>query len=224
MVNRVRITFLVAEALFLLSGGLLIAFPLMMSNARKSSPDIDSIARNLILDRCPMTAAIANAILVFAASLTTVPALMMPNTRSWLKIQGYLVTISAFTSLIIGLTIWFDTLKTRSNLSGVWELQTPAVQSMLQQKFTCCGYMSPTNPEFVLDDVCRNNLVAAQMEGCVGPMSKFANDFLDLVFTAVFGVVGIDVLLILSITMLLKERKEQERYRYIDGKAGISGF
>lgn len=84
--------------------------------------------------------------------------------------------------------------------------------------------MSPTSPEFVVDRVCRNNLVAAQIEGCVGPLSRFANDFLDLVFTAVFGVVGIDVLLILSITMLLKDRKEQERYRYIDGKAGLNGF
>lgn len=55
MVNKVRITFLAAEVLFLCSGGLLIAFPIMMNAIRMQNPDIETIARNLVLDRCPMT-------------------------------------------------------------------------------------------------------------------------------------------------------------------------
>jgi ABC-type glycerol-3-phosphate transport system permease component len=114
----------------------------------------------------------------------------MPTTRGWLKLHGYLVMVCAVMSLVIGLDLWFDTLKTRSNLSSVWALQTPAVQSLLQQKLQCCGYLSSSSPPFVTDGVCTNALVAAQLGGCVGKFSSFANNFLDLVFTAVFGAVG----------------------------------
>ncbi|KFY10256.1 hypothetical protein V492_05110 [Pseudogymnoascus sp. VKM F-4246] len=88
----------------------------------------------------------------------------------------------------------------------------------------CCGYLSSNSPPFFQDSVCTGPLVAAQLSGCVGPFSTLANNFLDLIFTAAFGVVGIDVALILCIAMLLKDRKEKERYRHIDEKSGTAGF
>jgi hypothetical protein len=60
--------------------------------------------------------------------------MVMPMTRGWLKFHGYLVVISALFTMIIGLTIWFDTLKTRSNLSNIWNQQPASTQSLLQQK------------------------------------------------------------------------------------------
>jgi hypothetical protein len=56
--------------------------------------------------------------------------------------------------------------------------------------------------------------------GCVIPFSSFANSYLDLIFTAAFGIVGIDVVLLLCIVMVLKYRAELERYRHIDEKNG----
>ncbi|KFY86733.1 hypothetical protein V500_07436 [Pseudogymnoascus sp. VKM F-4518 (FW-2643)] len=88
----------------------------------------------------------------------------------------------------------------------------------------CCGYLSSNSPPFFQDSVCTNPLVAAQLSGCVGPFSTLANNYLDLIFTAAFGVVGIDVALILCIAMLVKDRKEKERYRHIDEKSGTAGF
>ena len=38
--------------------------------------------------------------------------------------------------------------------------------------------------------MCPNAFIAAQTKGCVGPFSNFANGFLDLIFTAMFGIVG----------------------------------
>jgi hypothetical protein len=58
----------------------------------------------------------------------------------------------------------------------------------------------------------------------VGPFSTYANNFLDLVFTGAFGIVGVDVALILATAMLLKDRKEKERYRHIDEKNGTGAF
>jgi hypothetical protein len=54
--------------------------------------------------------------------------------------------------------------------------------------------------------------------GCVGPLSSFANTYLDFIFTAAFGIVGVDVLLLLCIATVLKYRTELERYRHIDEK------
>lgn len=80
------------------------------------------------------SAAIVNAIIMFVTFLTTIPALLMPTSRMWLKLHGYLVFVCAMVSMVIGLVLWFDTLKTRSNLSTVWAAQPQDVQSLLQQK------------------------------------------------------------------------------------------
>jgi hypothetical protein len=66
--------------------------------------------------------------------------MVMPMTRGFLKFHGYLVVVSALFTMIIGLTIWFDTLKTRSNLSNIWNLQPASTQSLLQQKVASPHY------------------------------------------------------------------------------------
>jgi hypothetical protein len=75
-----------------------------------------------------------------------------------------------------------------------------------------------------VDATCPNAATAAQQVGCVGPFASFGNNFLDLVFTGAFGIVGVDVALILATAMLLKDRKEKERYRHIDEKNGAGAF
>ena len=52
------------------------------------------------------------------------------------------------------------------------------------------------------------------------PFGVFANRFLDIVFTTFFGFVAVDVMLLLSSLCLIKDRKEKERYRFIDEKRG----
>lgn len=76
-------------------------------------------------------------------------------------------------------------------------------------------------PPFIVDNVCPNSFTASQKMGCVGPFSAFANNYLDIIFTAAFGIVGIDVLLLLAVVMVLKHRAELERYRHIDEKLGF---
>lgn len=74
------------------------------------------------------------------------------------------------------------------------------------------------------DSTCPNKLIAQQQLGCVGPFSNFANGFLDIIFTAAFGIVGLDVILLLCVAMLIKRREELERYRHIDEKIAFGGF
>lgn len=199
-------------------------FALVTQSQITQTPTIDNVATDLLLNMCPLTAAIANAVFVFVTFLVSVPAMVMPMTRGWLKFQGFLVVVSALFTMILGLTIWFDTLKTRSNLSNIWNQQPASTQSLLQQKFNCCGYMNSTSPAFVTDSACPSALTAAANIGCVTPFVTFANNFLDIIFTGAFGIVGVDVALILSTAMLLKDRKEKERYRHIDEKQGVGAF
>ncbi|KAJ5054927.1 uncharacterized protein L3040_001189 [Drepanopeziza brunnea f. sp. 'multigermtubi'] len=222
--DNILLTYFLVDVLFVATGGLLIIFAFTTKFEITEQKTADNVARDLLLDMCPLNAAIGNAILVFFTFLMTVPAIVMRTSRGWLKFAGYLTVISGLVTMVIGLTIWFETLKTRENLFTIWKSQPPSIQSLLQQEFACCGYLNSTSPPFVVDATCVDNLVAAAEGGCVGPLSSFANNFLDIVFTGAFGIVGIDVVFILATAILLKDRKEKERYRHIDEKSGTRGF
>lgn len=94
-----------------------------------------------------------------------------------------------------------------------------------------------------MDSTCSSPASAALLRGCAASISSFANLHIDSIFTVLFGIVGefklsflaqlcaetlqtnfphigIDAIFILCIACLLKDRKERERYRHIDEKAG----
>ncbi|KAH8601267.1 hypothetical protein B0O99DRAFT_252827 [Bisporella sp. PMI_857] len=222
--DYILLSFIGMDILFVVAGGILIIFALMIESKSSDEMTVDTVSRNLLLLICPAKAAIGNAVLIFITFLASVPAMVIPSTRGWLKLHGYMTTICALFTMILGLSIWFQTLKTRTNLFTIWLAQTAETQSLLQQEFNCCGYMNATTPPFIVDTTCRNSLVAANLGGCVGPFSSFANNFLDMVFTGAFGIVGVDVILIIMTAILLKDRKEKERYRHIDEKNGTGAF
>ncbi|KAF2689500.1 hypothetical protein K458DRAFT_413778 [Lentithecium fluviatile CBS 122367] len=216
--------FVAFDFIFAGCGGLLLGFSLSSEQRLRQSPTVDNVAQNLLLGQCPLTAGVVNSIFIFVTFLLSLPALFLPTNRGWLRAQGWLVVFCATFTLGLGLAIWVETLQTRSNLSNIWARETPLIQSLLQQKFNCCGYFNSTAPPFVQDNLCINSLVAAQKGGCIGQFSSFANKYLDLIFTAAFGIVGIDSVLVLCVAMVLNWRQEQERYRHIDEKNGLGGL
>lgn len=152
------------------------------------------------------------------AFLISIPGMFMSENRKIPIIHAWLVVLSAVFTLGVGLAIWFDTLQTKKNLAPLWNQQSSAVLSLLQQKFQCCGYQDATR--FVTDATCPNAADAARHGLCIGPFGAFANSFLDIVFTAMFGVCAVDGFLVLSVLCVLKERGEQARYKRIDEKHG----
>lgn len=222
--NRILWTYIAADLLFVISGGLILIFALTTKVGSKEVHTISNVAKDLLLDTCPLSAAIGNSVLIFVTFLISVPGIILPTTRGWLKLSGYMAVVCGLFTMILGLSIWYETLKTRSVLSDIWDAQPQSSQSLLQQAFNCCGYQNSTSFPLVIDSACPNPLVAATQVGCVDPFSKFANNFLDVIFTSAFGIVGIDVLLVLSTAILLKDRKEKERYRHIDEKNGTGSF
>ena len=241
MANKIFLVFLALNFLFVCCGGLILSVSLITKASLRSNQTISNVATNLLLSRCPLTgvytevqcisqmliylqcaAATVNAIFIFITFLLSIPAITAPTRRFFLKLHGQAIVFCALFTMALGLAIWFETLTTRSNLSTLWGQQTPHMQSLLQQKFQCCGYMSATSPPFIQDSTCTNLLVAANLQGCVGPFSQFANKYLDIVFTTAFGIAAIDFLLLLSVACLFKDRKEKERFRFMDAKNDLA--
>ncbi|KAF8428278.1 hypothetical protein EV426DRAFT_335548 [Tirmania nivea] len=224
MPSGVTTTFIITEVLFLAAGTMIAIATVLWMNEMNNAPTINSVARLVLISHFPMQALLANAILIFVTVLFSIPALLIPTSRSWLKFHGWLVVLCAIFTLILGLNEWLQTLTTRANLLTYWGEQPDNVQSLVQQKFNCCGYANSTSPPFTIDSVCPSAEIAASRNGCVGPFAQYAEHFLNLVFTAAFGVVGLDMLLLLSLAMLIKRRKENLRYRRIDEKRGMGSI
>lgn len=186
-----------------------------------------------------LVAAIANGGFTLFIFLLSLPA-MATSGRSWLKLIVYLIVVDALFTMVIGLYLWVLTLTTKQELFDIWIKQPASTQTLLQTtvsqdcsgnsnkrseiltctQFQCCGYFNSTAPAFVTDATCPSPATAALIKGCAAPLTSFSNVFIDNIFTAAFGMVGIDVALVMSIACLLKDRKERERFRHIDEKRG----
>ncbi|KAK7743645.1 hypothetical protein SLS62_010548 [Diatrype stigma] len=223
MVNKVLAAFLVMDGLFVSMGAIMLGFCIIVRQTAFDVPtDGREAARDLLYRTFPFNAGIANAIFTFIAFLITLPGLAT-GSRTWIKVAGYLVVVDIIFTMAIGLDLWMVTLKMRDNFGAIWNAQDGTVQELMQTAFNCCGYFNSTSPAFITDATCPSPAAAALQQGCVTPVSSFGNTFVDNIFTAVFGMVGIQVLLIMAMTALLKDRKERERYRFIDEKRGVRG-
>ncbi|TQS33204.1 hypothetical protein Golomagni_06458, partial [Golovinomyces magnicellulatus] len=170
--------------------------------------------------RFPFTAGIINGAFILATFLFTLPGLLM-SARSWLKASGYMITGCGIFTLCLGVFLWVMTLRIKEDLFPVYEDAETDIQSLVQTSFDCCGYFNSSSPAFVTDSVCPSPAAAQLLRGCATSISSYSNVFLDNIFTALFGMVGVDAVLILCIASLLKVRKERERYRHIDEKSGV---
>jgi small-conductance mechanosensitive channel len=220
MVNKVFLTVIAADFLFLISGAIALGFSLVVkSQTNNQSSNGEDAVRKLLAKEFPLTGGIVNGILILVAFVLTLPGMWLPA-RGWLKLTSAAVTGCGLFSLILGIYVWVMTLRFRRAFEGIYMEQTPETHSLFQTTFSCCGYINSTSPAFVTDSVCPSPAAAALAPGCAGSISNFSNTFMDQIFTALFGFVGIDALFVVAIACLLKDRKERERYRYIDEKTG----
>ncbi|KAI9852818.1 MAG: phospholipid scramblase 1 [Thelocarpon superellum] len=219
MEDKVLLCFIIAEVLFIGTAGLIFGVAVTTTSNIANGPTIDTVASNLLLAQAPLDAAIANAVFIFLTFLLAIPIVAFPKNRLWVQVQAYAIVFCCLFTLFIGLDIWFSTLKIRASLLTVWGQQSSEVQSLLQQKFNCCGYLDAATPPFVKDVTCPSPLQAAQRNGCVGLFSDFADTFLDKVFVAIFIINILDFILFLCLAMLAKTRAERERFKEIDNKS-----
>ena len=129
---KVFLAALAADVLFLVTGCILLGFSLVVRNQMNNAPqDGPEAIRHLLYQRFPLTAAMVNAVFIFAASIFTIPGLMSPM-RFLLKFGGYFVTICGLFTLVIGVYLWIMTLRIKASFFPTYVEQDPAVQSLIQ--------------------------------------------------------------------------------------------
>lgn len=69
--------------------------------------------------------------MIFITFALTLPALVVP-TRGWLKLSTYFVVVNAAFTVVLGLYLWIETLRTKETFAPVYAAQTPAVQNLMQ--------------------------------------------------------------------------------------------
>ncbi|KAL1955590.1 hypothetical protein VTO42DRAFT_8393 [Malbranchea cinnamomea] len=228
MLNKIVITYLIADGFLALCGGLILTSALIskfrLQQSQEQGQTIDNVAQFLLLERSPLDIAVTNASAIFLTFVISIPAILLRQNRIWLKLHGWTVVLSALFTLCLGLYLWFQTLTTRTLAGKWWAEQGAQVQSLLQSKWNCCGYLDSTSPPFQIDSTCPTFLAAALKDGCVGPFSSFVNKYLDIAFTSLFGIVGVHVIVLLCIAMVLEDSKERARYNSIDLKNGFGSI
>jgi len=188
--NKILLAMAGADFLFVATGAAQLGFALVVRNTMGDvATEGEQAARNLLFQRFPLEAGIANAIMIFVAFLVTVPGIFTP-TRGWLKASGFLVTACAVFTMCLGVYLWVLTLRTKADFAQIWWEQAPDIQNLMQTSFNCCGYFNSTSPAFVTNDLCTSPAAAALQKGCASPITTFSNTVIDDVFTAVFGMVG----------------------------------
>lgn len=132
MPDKVLLTAIGADALFLATGAIQLGFCLVARGIRDDTPRSGQEAiRNLLYQRLPLTAGIANAALVLITFAFTLPGLASQG-RAWLKMGGYMVTLCGVFSLCLGVVLWVQTLRVKETFAPVYLDLDDSVQSLMQ--------------------------------------------------------------------------------------------
>lgn len=133
MVNKILLAAVIADAFFLGSGILLLTFALVTQNDINRNPrDGREAVRDLIYETLPLPVGLVNAGFIIATFVATLPALLMPTTRGWVKVAGYMVTFCALFTMCLGVYLWNMTLTIGDDFFGTYTGLEPEVQGLIQ--------------------------------------------------------------------------------------------
>ncbi|GAA5907269.1 hypothetical protein JCM5296_000319 [Sporobolomyces johnsonii] len=130
-------------------------------------------------------------------------------------------------TIVVGSIMWFFSLTERAHYLRMWVQQDGATQVFLQDSLQCCGYFNAsiagsfTQPTGFCSTIPGGNATAIQ--GCVTPITGFADYLLENTFTTIYGFTTIQLALFLVSCCLIISRREEERFRNIDEKRGTRG-
>jgi hypothetical protein len=132
MVDKIFLCTVLADLIFLASGVMELVFSLVVKSQMDDiTSDGESVTRNLLYQRFPLTAGIVNAIFILVTFAATLPGLVMPA-RSFLKVSGYMVTICAIFTMCVAVFLWVMTLRMKEQFFNIYIEQEPDVQSLIQ--------------------------------------------------------------------------------------------
>ena len=132
MPDKVFLTTLAADALFLATGGIQLGFCLVVQSHLNDTPKTGHEAtRSFLYHEFPFTAGIVNGVFILVTFMLTIPGLLM-SVRTWLKMSGYMITVCGIFTLCIGVFLWILTLRVKENLFPVYSNADESIQSLIQ--------------------------------------------------------------------------------------------
>lgn len=188
---------------------------------------------NFTISNSDLTAGLVLGIMLLFTFFISIIAIAQRNhVTSGLVFLNWTLIGDAIAVLVIGTFIWFYSLQQRNNYYEVFKVQTADTRRAIQDKFSCCGYMTPNETFTVLGGFCANqtfvdslfNKSAPDQNACVGPITAFTDFTLNNIFTTIYGFMAIIISLFLASLCVIHQRNESERFKRIDAKRGGKGF
>jgi len=190
-----------------------------------------NILMNMVLSNADLTAGTILGVALLVTFVISIGAIVQKNhVTVGLVLLNYALLVDAIGIVVIGTFVWFFTLQERANFHKLWAEATPLVRTTLQDQFKCCGYFNGTDTveiggTFCVSQAFVNTLAANQTSNfCVTPVTSFADETLNNVFTTVYGFMAVVLCLLLASLCVIKKRQEDERFKRIDAKRGGRGF
>ncbi|GAA5959160.1 hypothetical protein JCM21900_001411 [Sporobolomyces salmonicolor] len=138
-----------------------------------------------------------------------------------------MANLNMLLTVLVGSIMWFFSLTERARYLRMWVQQDGATQVFLQDSLRCCGYFNAsiagsfTQQTGFCSTTAGGNATAIQ--GCVTPITGFADYLLANTFTTIYAFTAIQLALFLISCCLIISRREEERFRFIDEKRGTRG-
>lgn len=217
---RLSLAHVAAVLLYALSGVAMIAVALFFKAfIQRPVVEGDSTLAATVLALAPvdLNHGLVAGVFVFLSVLLALPG-VITNSRGFLKASSIVNVMATVATLAVGLELWFFTLIERQEYGSLWQAQSKLSAGLLQDRFTCCGYLNSTSPGFVQSVACPNADIAASRVGCAVPFDAFADSLLNKMFTSLFGLSGLAIVALLSGLVLVKRITELQRFRNIDLK------
>jgi len=179
---------------------------------------------NFIISGMDLNAGLALGIMFIVTWMISIGGILQRfhNTMG-LVITNWALIADAIGVLSVGGTVWFYTLREKSNFLQQWEQASPQLRQGLQDQLGCCGFTNSTQLA-VNAGFCTDLTFAASQVGCSTIILPKADYTLENIFSSVFGLMAVVIAFFLASVCMVYRRQENERFRRIDEKRGKAGF
>jgi len=190
-----------------------------------------NVLMNMVLSPADLTAGTVMGIALIATFVISIAAIVQRNhVTIGLVILNYALLLDALAILVIGTFVWMFTLQERANFHKLWVEAPASTRIFIQDKFQCCGYFLGNDTQEIGGTFCTSQQFIDSLPTnvtsnfCVTPVTAFADETLNNVFSTVYGFMAIVLCLLLATLCVIKKRQEDERFKKIDAKRGGRGF
>ncbi|CAG8568938.1 2508_t:CDS:2 [Cetraspora pellucida] len=179
--------------------------------------------RDIVLSQGLLIGGMTVGVLIILSFFVGVIGFFTPFKRdSWLIAHNISIIITMLIILAFGAKIWFKTLDSQKFVTSTWIGWDNNTKAIFEDQLSCCGWDFPLS-NGVISKVCPNLRIAnsTSISGCKIPLTKSVDMTSRILFTSLFGFIALDLLTILSVSVLMNVRKIEERLCKIEKKGGL---